>query len=1283
MFVLGAFASIWANALPADAAVTHPFSFSFNGSETPAGSLVQAGSVAVSRQSENVYVADIGSNVADVFTASGKYESQITGTETPAGAFNFTAPAAIAIDNSTNPEDLSAGDVYVIDSGNNVIDKFSSTGAYLGQVEGLFGGGLLGLGVDGSGNLWVYTGESNILEFDDTGTFLSKFSTASFPEPPFAVDTSGHTYPSTFGGVQKFNAHGEVEGTVDSCHSCQTAVATDFANDDVYSDDQTVVKEIDSSQHPLGEFGETQLTSGGPGGMSVAPISGEIYVANATDAKVNVFLPAPGPRALATPATGIQVSSATLHAAVVPNGAETTYEFEYGPTTEYGQTAPLAPGNAGSGTAPVAVEAEAKGLEGSTTYHYRIVAQNGQGIFRSADRTFVTSPIPGIESAAATNISGTSARLNAVVNTRGLAGTTYRFEWGTDASYGNGAPVPDGTIAGTGQAEVSQLITGLTPGVTVHWRIVVTSSNGVVAGSDHTFVYNVKEHSLPDGRQYEMVSPTKKNGALLGDTFIVGGAATISADGSRVITETLQCFAGAEGCTAVRGRSGTPVSFTRSSSGWLTTPLAESATQFERVSYWKYGATEGDVLFSAPNNATHEDDYYLREASGAVREIGPLTPPAEGALGAEAEAVYGSTGMNRIIWISQAPKWPFDGTTGRGTVYEEIAGATRPNLVAVSGGRESTELLDVCGTVESPPPNALSEDGGTYFMQISACAEGGTGSNAGVAIPVQEILARRAGEETIPLSEAESDPACTSAECLSNTGSGHGAQFRNAEFAGASGDGKHAFFVSTQQLTNGATQDEQVSDSASTPGCGATTGTGCNLYEFECASCSKPSERSLIDVSGGDSSGGGPRVRGVTAVAADGSHVYFVAEGVLTNTPNAAGQLPKSGRDNLYVYERDAAHPAGAVAFIATYESTDSPEWLSVGSHAVNVTPDGRYLVFMSSGRLTPDDTSKSGALQVFRFDDETRQLVRISTGEDGYDDDGNRSSTTPCQPGFCSEDARIAPGLGFEQLSHPRLDPTMSDDGSFVFFQSPVGLAPGALNDAQIGVNAQGNPVYALNVYEWHDGQVSLLSDGHDVSADTGQSAVCNVLSSVCLLGTNSSGSDVFFTTTDSLVPQDTDTELDYYDARICTTSEPCVSKAGAVAECDGESCHGQGSSPPSLPTAASVTFSGAGNAPAPPTATIGKVKVVRHVVQGAKFALTVAAPAVGTIRVSGPKVVTVNKAVSHGGNLKVSVALSRKARLALRRAGKRGMEIRVQVTFTTKQGVRSVAAVSFLVRR
>jgi len=93
------------------------------------------------------------------------------------------------------------------------------------------------------------------------------------------------------------------------------------------------------------------------------------------------------------------------------------------------------------------------------------------------------------------------------------------------------------------------------------------------------------------------------------------------------------------------------------------------------------------------------------------------------------------------------------------------------------------------------------------------------------------------------------------------------------------------------------------------------------------------------------------------------------------------------------VFERDAAHPAGRVAFIASLPSSDSRLWSLNAGVPANVTPEGRFLVFPSHGRLTADDTSVSGAQQVFRYDADSGALVRISVGNNGFNDNGNRSA--------------------------------------------------------------------------------------------------------------------------------------------------------------------------------------------------------------------------------------------------------------------------------------------------
>ena len=77
---------------------------------------------------------------------------------------------------------------------------------------------------------------------------------------------------------------------------------------------------------------------------------------------------------------------------------DTNYRFEYGPSTAYGTSVPVPDGDAGSGTADVAVNAPIEGLSPGTTYHYRVVAVNSLGTVDGADRVFKTQALksPGL-----------------------------------------------------------------------------------------------------------------------------------------------------------------------------------------------------------------------------------------------------------------------------------------------------------------------------------------------------------------------------------------------------------------------------------------------------------------------------------------------------------------------------------------------------------------------------------------------------------------------------------------------------------------------------------------------------------------------------------------------------------------------------------------------------------------------------------------------------------------------------------------------------------------------
>ncbi len=101
---------------------------------------------------------------------------------------------------------------------------------------------------------------------------------------------------------------------------------------------------------------------------------------------------APPPAPKPTVSTGSAVASlstATLNGSVNPQGKPTSYYFEFGETTNYGQQ--TAPQNAGAGTTPVSVQANLSGLRADATYHYRVVAVGpDNAIATGEDRTFTT-----------------------------------------------------------------------------------------------------------------------------------------------------------------------------------------------------------------------------------------------------------------------------------------------------------------------------------------------------------------------------------------------------------------------------------------------------------------------------------------------------------------------------------------------------------------------------------------------------------------------------------------------------------------------------------------------------------------------------------------------------------------------------------------------------------------------------------------------------------------------------------------------------------------------------
>jgi alpha-tubulin suppressor-like RCC1 family protein len=157
--------------------------------------------------------------------------------------------------------------------------------------------------------------------------------------------------------------------------------------------------------------------------------------------------------------------TATLSGRIGPQGLATSYRFEYGTSTAYGEDAPAPDGSAGSGTAVQPVSQPLSGLAPNTVYHYRLVATNAQGTAYGADASFSTAP-PVVESVSPTSgptEGGTEVTITGAnfidVSEVSFGGESASFTVNSDTSItataagGKGSvPVTVTTPAGTSEA---------------------------------------------------------------------------------------------------------------------------------------------------------------------------------------------------------------------------------------------------------------------------------------------------------------------------------------------------------------------------------------------------------------------------------------------------------------------------------------------------------------------------------------------------------------------------------------------------------------------------------------------------------------------------------------------------------------------------------------------------------------------------------------------------------------------------------------------------------------
>jgi DNA-binding beta-propeller fold protein YncE len=1109
---------------PAWALRAHAFAGSFGGEGAGNGQLALAAGVAVSRASGEVYVIDSANNRVERFSATGKYISQFDGKgEAPVRLRFFkaeegpnVADSGIAIDNSSGGADPSRGDVYVADTGHNVIDKFTAAGAYVGRITKTPSGplaGLFGVAVDSSGVLWDYQESGQIDSFGDAvgNPFLSsRTAHAVQRHPGFAVDAEGSLYANINGNgeegpisgltiLAKLNAGGEaLNEAVD--REASIAPAVDLASNELYLDNASTVGAFSPDGAMLERFGLGHLSGGAAahpveaseiyGGIAVNPESGNVYVADSGTDRIDIFAPeAPSaPTVHELLSKEVTAGSAELAASIDPHGAPTSYYFQYGPSSCTASPSPCSDVPAAPG-APVGADFEAH---------------------------------------------------NVAAHLEGLAAGTY------------------------------------------YYRVLAVNEHGPTEGAQRTFTVPPGEPALPDGRSWELVSPPSKNGAVvaLGVGYREGEALQASADGT-AMTYGATAAIGAEP-QGNRSLEWSQIFSARSPTGWSSQDIApknEAATGFTagNVSVYKQFSTDlslglveqspGDEPPLSPE-AT-EKTIYLHEQNGVYK---PLVTTANVLPGKEfgpgLQFLGATPDLSHVVFRSpvalianagEVPEHLYEWAGGRLQLVSVLADGT-PAAGEVQLGDATGEIRNV--------RNAISSDGSRIFFST-------TGEGEQRRLYMRDVASGKSVRLDVAQGPGVPEP-----------------ERAEARFQTAAADGSRVFFTDTQRLTADSTASPEGENQRA------------DLYECEVIDEGGKPACSLHDLTVAQP-GENADVQGeLMGASEDGTYVYVVATGVL-----APGASP--GADNLYeLHDTGAGWTSRLVAILSSEDERDwdgirldnqrNGELEEALQHlTARVSPHGRWLTFMSDRSLTGYDNvdlvSGKADEEVFLYDALSNRLVCASCNPSGARPTGVFDPAGVQRPRLLidsDEDwqgrwlAASIPGWTPADNQHALTQSRYLSDSGRLFFDSAEALVPPDVNGRadvyQYEPLGIGGCTAALETFsEASGGCVALISSG-----TSGEESA--------FLDASASGGDAFFLTASRLAPQDYDTALDIYDAHECTGASPCLGGLPVTRPpcATGEACKGAPSTQParSAPSG-SATFSGPGNLhpgtskPRPPT--------------------------------------------------------------------------------------------------
>ncbi|HYI79851.1 MAG TPA: hypothetical protein VEW67_03230 [Thermoleophilaceae bacterium] len=793
--------------------------------------------------------------------------------------------------------------------------------------------------------------------------------------------------------------------------------------------------------------------------------------------------------------------------------------------------------------------------------------------------------------------------------------------------------------------------------------------------------------ALPGCMALEMASPPKKFSQA-------AESASVSVDGSRVRFWSRGGLEDPPGMVDVF--SGDSYVATRGPGGWsVSSALLPSQPTGDLVWGWSAGS---DIPRSFSPDfsrwvglAASVEQQYLGQArvfragvGGVFSPLSPLLVPLDPAdrvrLTVQGAFFQGaSADHSRVYFKPGFSDTDTEGTTYRTTTYLEgdpaPAGGEAHVYVAGLGvgGVPSVELLardsdgrvwgERCGAHVGGQPGGPAPGAGLNGRDQGAVSRDGSRvlfstrpgqTGVGVCDPVANRLRvmRRvetaAGPWVTVLSGSECDrvaPVCDAVD-------------GDDLYEGASVDGSRVYFTSNRQLA-----DSDL-DGAGSATCSTFAVAGCDLYMWD---ATRPGGERLVQVSAGEANAAHPTVgsgagvaKGTVAISGDGSHVYFVAEGVLTDAPNPSGNVAVAGQRNMFVWDADQE----ALAFVGTLSGSDGALWGDSGTFKNNAYPvpgvgtdangvevggAGHILAFRTTASLTGDDSDGGGA-DVYRYDADAGELQRISAAAAGGSDNG----AFDVRPRALYDGSRV--GTDFAEYKR-----WVSEDGETIVFQTDEGLVAG--DDDGL-----------FNDYLWREGELYRLpgtSRDQLSLGTTGKSLLAPALSH--------DGSSVAFEAITQLLPQDGDVVSDVYVARVGggfaqpDTPAPCAVLA------DG--CQGGG--PGAIPADAETSSAaGSENASAQERKTLAiaglSKRARKRAARRGVLAVRVSSNSPGRVKLTararlGRKVARVagrTVRIRKAGAVTVRLRLNRSARERLASGRRLGVTVRV-----SRSGARSRA--------